>query len=204
MNLQKSYPYLLIVLSLIGLLASFVLTIDTVKFIKDPNVDVLCNINPFINCVSVANTWQSEVFGFMNSLLGIAAFAMLLTIGVMLSFNPTLQNSGRDSGRNIFWLLVNLGTLAAMASVIWFFYQSVYNIGSLCLYCMATWAVTWPLFLYTTVWNYREEHFSNFAKASLDKTFHFVSKYHLQILTIRYIIPILLILWRFKEALLTF
>lgn len=200
MNLRKSYPYLLIVLSLIGLLASFILTVDTIKFIRNPDVVLPCNINPLISCTSVASTWQSEVFGFSNSLLGIAAFAMLLAIGVMLSFNPTSQNSGRTSGRNMFWLLVNLGTLAAMAFVIWFFYQSVYNIGSLCLYCMATWAVTWPLLLYTTIWNWRVEHFGPTASGF----FHFVSKYHPQILVVGYIVPILLILFRFKEFLLTF
>src|SRR3989338_1556084 len=147
---MKSYPYILIVGSIIGLLASFLLTLDTIKLIKNPNVSLPCNINPFVSCTSVATAWQGQVFGFPNSLLGIVAFAMLLATGIMLFAG------GR--AHKLYWQLVNLGSLASMVFVVWFFYQSVYNIGSLCLYCMVVWAVTWPIFLYTTVWNYRENH----------------------------------------------
>ena len=186
MTIQKSYPYILIVGSIIGLLASFVLTVDTIDLIKNHDVNLPCNINPFVSCTSIANTWQSSVFGFPNSLLGITAFAMLFAVGVML------LSGGRS--KKPLWLLVNLGTLAAMIFVMWFFYESVYRIGSLCLYCMVTWAVTWPLFLYTTVWNFREEHF-NFG----EKFFHFISRNHIQILIIGYLIPILLILLQFRD-----
>ena len=186
MTIQKSYPYILIVGSIIGLLASFVLTVDTIDLIKNPDINLPCNINPFISCSSVATTWQASVFGFPNSLLGITAFAMLFAVGVML------LSGGRS--KKPLWLLVNLGTLAAMIFVMWFFYESVYRIGSLCLYCMVTWAVTWPLFLYTTVWNFREEHF-NFG----EKFFHFISRNHIQILIIGYLIPILLILLQFRD-----
>lgn len=184
---MKSYPYILIVGSVIGLLASFILTVDTIKFVENPDVSVLCNINPLISCTSVADKWQSEIFGFPNSLLGIAAFAMLFAVGVML------LSGGRS--KKPLWLLVNLGCLAAMVFVLWFFYQSVYVIRSLCIYCMATWAVTWPLFLYTTIWNYRENHFGN----KFEKFFRFISKYHGQILVVWYLIVIILILFRFKD-----
>lgn len=186
MNIQKLYPYILIVGSVIGLLASFVLTVDTFKLVKNPSVNLPCNINPFISCASVANTWQASIFGFPNSLLGIVAFAMLFAVGVML------LSGGRS--KKPLWLLVNLGTLVAMIFVMWFFFESVYRIGSLCLYCMITWAVTWPLFLYTTIWNFRENHFYFFKSL-----FHFISKYHIQILIIGYLIPILLILLQFRD-----
>jgi len=203
MSIQKSYPYILIIGSLIGLAASFVLSIDTIKFIENPNASVLCNINPLISCSSVASEWQSKVFGFPNPFLGITAFSMLFAIGVMLF------SGGR--AKKPLWLLVNLGTTAAMAFVIWFFFESVYRIGALCLYCMITWVVTWPLFLYTTVWNFREEHFSIEAthkqsflflkprhQKFIDKFFHFVSHNHTQILVAFYLILILLILFQFR------
>jgi uncharacterized membrane protein len=186
MSIQKSYPYILIVGSVIGLLASFILTVDTIKFIENPNVSVLCNINPLISCTSIAKEWQSHVLGFPNSLLGILAFSMLFAIGIMLI-------SGGRSKKPL-WLLVNLGTTAAMLFVMWFFFESVYRIGALCLYCMITWAVSWPLFLYTTVWNYRENHF-NFWPSF----FHFISKYHIQILIAWYAIILLLILFQFRN-----
>jgi uncharacterized membrane protein len=203
MTIQKLYHYILIVGSLIGLWASFVLMVDTVIFIKNPNADIPCNINPFVSCTSVASKWQSEVFGFPNALLGIAAFAMLFAIGVMLF------SGGR--AKKPLWLLVNLGTLAAMIFVMWFFFESVYQIGSLCIYCMVTWAVTWPLFLYTTVWNFRENHFDIEAtnrksflflkpkhQKNINSFFHFISRNHIQILVIWYLIIILLILFQFR------
>lgn len=190
MTIQKSYPYILIVGSIIGLLASFSLTVDTIKFIKNPNVSLPCNINPFLSCTSVASTWQAAVFGFPNSLLGIISFSMLLTIGIMFFCE------GKAKKR--LWLLVNLGALAAMVFVMWFFYESVYRIGSLCVYCMTVWAVTWPIFLYTTVWNWREGHFEITPpkKASF---FNFISKNHTQILIAWYLLIIFLILLKFRD-----
>jgi uncharacterized membrane protein len=195
MTLNKTYPYILIIGSIIGLLASFILTVDTIEFIKNPNVSLPCNINPFISCTSVASKWQSEVFGFSNSLLGILAFSMLFAIGVML------LSGGRS--KKPLWLLVNLGTLGAMSFVMWFFFESVYRIGSLCIYCMITWVVTWPLFLYTTVWNFRENHFIFSSlkvrqQKLVDSFFYFVSRNHFQILVIWYFLIIFLILFRFR------
>ncbi|MEK7635037.1 MAG: vitamin K epoxide reductase family protein [Patescibacteria group bacterium] len=196
MSVQKIFSYILIVGSTIGLWASFVLTVDIIEFIKNPNVSLPCNINPFISCTNVATHWQSEIFGFPNSLLGIVAFGMLLAIGIML------LSGGR--AKKPLWLLVNLGTVAAMGFVMWFFFESVYRIGSLCIYCMITWVVTWPLFLYTTVWNFRENHFTFPSlkikqQELINSFFHFVSKYHIQILIVWYLVIIFLILFRFKD-----
>ncbi|KKP56079.1 MAG: Membrane protein-like protein [Parcubacteria group bacterium GW2011_GWC1_34_10] len=189
MNIQKSYPYILIVGSIVGLLASFTLVLNTIELIKNPNIELPCNINPFVSCSSVANTWQNEIFNFPNALLGMIAFSMLLAIGAMLL-------SGYRA-RKEFWLLVNLGTLAAMTFVIWFFYQSVYNIGSLCIYCMFVWVVTWPIFLYTTVWNIQEGHFN--VEHRMLNILNFVSRHHIQILATVYLIAIFLILFQFKD-----
>jgi uncharacterized membrane protein len=202
-NLNKTYPYILIVGSIIGLLASFLLTIDTIKLIENPKTDLPCNLNPFVSCTSVAASWQGAVFGFPNSLLGIIAFSMLFAVGVML------LSGGRS--RKPFWLLVNLGSLAAIIFVLWFFYQSVYRIGSLCIYCMVVWAVTWPIFLYTTIWNFKENHFLlNEHRRTLlffrphhqkliNKIMNFVTQNHLPILLLWYVLVIMAILSNFRE-----
>lgn len=204
MTIQKSYPYILMIGSIIGLLASFLLTIDTINLKNDPSLDLPCNLNPFISCVNSINAWQGKVFGFPNSLLGITAFSMLFAVGVMLF-------SGGRSKKPL-WLLVNLGTLAAIIFVMWFFYQSVYNIGSLCIYCMVVWSVTWPIFLYTTIWNFKENHFSIdqtkrksflFLKPkhqkTIDSIFGFISHYHAPILVVWYLIIIFAILSHFRD-----
>ena len=197
MIIQKTYPWILILGSIIGLLASFLLTLDTITIIENPEANIPCNINPFVSCTSAATTWQGEVFGFPNSLLGIVAFSMLFAVGIMLF------SGGR--AKKPLWLLVNLGTLAAIIFVIWFFYQSVYGIGSLCIYCMIVWATTWPIFLYTTIWNFEEKHFDTTsflkekAQNKIDSVFNFVSKNHFAILIIWYLLIILAIIVRFRD-----
>lgn len=148
---MKSYPYILIIGSVIGLVASFVLTIETLNLAKNPQAELTCDINVFLSCGSVIETWQGYVFGFPNPILGLISFSMLIAVGVMHLFG------GRAN--KIFWLLVNFGIFLSLVFVIWFIYQSFLVIGALCIYCLVTWIVTWPLFLYTTVWNYRENHF---------------------------------------------
>jgi uncharacterized membrane protein len=45
-----------------------------------------------------------------------------------------------------FWQAFLFGHVLAMAFVFWLFSQSVYVIGSLCIYCMVAWTATIPLF----------------------------------------------------------
>ncbi|MEK7116726.1 MAG: vitamin K epoxide reductase family protein [Patescibacteria group bacterium] len=196
MTIQKSYPYILIIGSIIGLAASFLLTLDTIKLIQNPVADIPCNINPFISCGNAAISWQGHVFGFPNSILGLVAFSMLLAVGVMLF------SGGR--AKKPLWLLANLGLLTAVAFVIWFIYESLYSLGSLCVYCMIIWAVIWPLFLYTTVWNFKEEHFilsslKTKTQNKIDMIMNFISRNYIQILIIWYLIILLLILFQFKD-----
>lgn len=194
MTIQKTYPWILILGSIVGLLASFFLTTDTIELIKNPATNLPCNINPFVSCTSVATAWQGEVFGFPNSLLGIVSFSMLFAVGVML------LSGGRS--KKPLWLLVNLGCLAAILFVLWFFYQSVYNIGSLCLYCMAVWIVTWPIFLYTTIWNFKESHFefkTERNQKTINSIMHFVSSNHIHFLLGWYALITFAILFQFRD-----
>ncbi|MEY2664055.1 MAG: hypothetical protein RIR35_863, partial [Actinomycetota bacterium] len=69
-----------------GLVASFVLTIDKFKVLKDAGYTPSCNINATLNCKSVMLSKQAEVFGFPNSIIGIGAFSMMLVIAVLLFF----------------------------------------------------------------------------------------------------------------------
>lgn len=196
MNIYKFYPWILIVGSLVGLIASFLLTLDTIKLIANPAIDIPCNISPFVSCTNAALSWQGEIFGFPNSILGMIAFSMLLAVGVMLF------SGGRS--RKPLWLLVNLGALASVIFVIWFIYQSLYNLGTLCIYCMVVWVVIWPIFLYTTIWNYKEDHFKFLSlkartQEKVDKFFGFIARNHVHFLIGWYVIIFILILIRFRD-----
>lgn len=185
MTIQKNYPYILIIGSLVGLLASFFLMLSTIELKQDPSANLPCNLNPFISCTNAISSEQGAVFGFPNPLLGIISFSMLLASGIMLYFD--------GKARKIYWQLVNLGSLISILFTIWFIYQSLYVLGTLCIYCMTVWAVSWPIFLYTTIWNYKENHLSSnsFSK--------FLAQNHIPILVSWYLIIIFLILFRFKD-----
>jgi uncharacterized membrane protein len=178
--------------SIIGLLASFLLTLSTLELYRNPAADIPCNLSPFVSCTNAALSWQGAVFGFPNSILGLVAFSMLFAIGVML------YSGGR--AKKPLWLLVNLGLLAATIFVHWFIYQSLANLGTLCVYCMVIWAVTWPLFIYTTVWNIKENHFQGIFNHSILQSFLFsLQKRHVAFVVGWYLLIILFILLRFRE-----
>lgn len=201
MNIKKTFPYILIIGSIVGLLASFFLMIDTISLIKDPQTDLPCNLNPFISCGNAILSEQGEVFGFPNPLLGIISFSMLLSAGILLLLQkPHYETVTKTKGEKIFWLFVNLGLLASFIFVIWFLYQSLYSLGTLCIYCMVVWVITWPLFLYNTIWNLKENNFSLVLNAHFQKSIEdFLQNYHLQILILWYLAVILAVLTRFKD-----
>lgn len=120
--------------SISGFIASFILTIDKFKVLKDAGFTPSCNINETLNCKSVMLSKQAEVFGFPNSIIGIGAFAMMLVIAVLLFFRIALPK--------LFLQLAALGTALAVIFCHWLAYQTTFVIGALCPYCMVAWVAT--------------------------------------------------------------
>ena len=77
---------------------------------------------------------QAEVFGFPNSLIGVATFAMMLVIAVSLFFGVRFPK--------LFWQLVLSGTALAVIFCHWLAFQTTFIIGALCPYCMVAWFAT--------------------------------------------------------------
>ena len=146
-------PWLLIVGGGIGLVAAFVLTIEKIALLKDSDYIPTCSINPVLSCGSIMKTEQAEVFGFPNPLLGVAGFAVVVTIGVVLATDAALPRWC--------WLGLQAGVTFGVVFVHWLIFQSLYVIGALCPYCMAVWAVMIPIFWYTTLHNLQQGHLSS-------------------------------------------
>lgn len=140
--------YLFIITGLIGFFFAFLITVEKMAIVADPSHIPPCSIDPFISCGSVMKSWQAEVFGFSNSLIGIWGFTIVTTIGFALLAGAQFKKW--------FWKCTQLGLTFAILFVYWLFYQIIYDIRMLCLYCMAVWAVTIPLFVYATVYNLKE------------------------------------------------
>ena len=136
---------LFIVTGLVGLYSAFELTLDRFAIISDPGVKLNCDINPFVACGEVIKSWQGSLFGFPNPLIGLMAFVAPVAVGV------AILAGGRFA--RWFWILYNLGLLAAFVFIHWLMTQTVYVIGTLCPWCMLVWLIMIPLFWYATINN---------------------------------------------------
>jgi uncharacterized membrane protein len=137
-NPQVLFPISLILFGAVGWIASFGLTLERLKVAGDPTAVTACDISPFISCKSVMLSEQAALFGFPNPLIGLAAFFAPILVGFAILAGAKFASW--------FWQGLLLGHVLAMAFVFWLFSQSVYVIGSLCIYCMVAWSATIPLF----------------------------------------------------------
>ncbi|MFE9023986.1 vitamin K epoxide reductase family protein [Streptomyces sp. NPDC007808] len=127
----------------VGWLASFQLTVDDWRLLRDPAYQPPCNISPVVSCGSVMSSPQGSLFGFPNMLLGLGAFAAVVALGVAVL-------SGARLHRRL-WLALDAGALTAVAFVHWLIVQSLYELNKLCPYCAVVWVATIALFWYVTL-----------------------------------------------------
>ncbi len=171
----------------IGLFASFVLTIDKFKFLANPNFVPSCSINPVISCGTIMNSSQAAAFGFPNPFIGLAAFSAVIVVGVSVLAGAKFPYW--------YWRLFNLGALFGVVFVHWLFFQSVYRIQALCPWCIVVWAVTIPIFWYTTLYNLSSGAIP--TPKYLDGIVKFAQEYKNATLLIWYLVIAGLILQRF-------
>ena len=183
LTLERTIGWILAVCGIIGFIAAFVLTIDKIHLIQDPSYVPSCSINPIISCGSVMKTAQSSVFGFPNSLIGIAGFAIISTIGMALLAGARFKRW--------FWLCTQAGVVFGIAFVTWLQYQTLYSIGALCPYCMVVWSVMIPIFWYVTLYNIRT------GNIRIKRGGGFLQRHHGEILLVWFLIILGLILNRF-------
>jgi uncharacterized membrane protein len=187
MSSKKSLQTMLILGGLIGLIFSGIITVEKMHILADPLYTPPCSINPLLSCGSVMQTPQASVFGFPNSLIGIAGFAIMICMGVTLLAQAQFKRW--------YWLAAQAGMTFAISFIYWLFYQSVYVIGALCLYCMAVWTVTIPMFLSLTLYNLRKEYLRLPEKYKWIGIF--VEKYRWLVLALMYGIIILAIVIKY-------
>lgn len=125
-----------------GLTAALVLTIEKFALLADPDYVPSCSINPVLSCGSVMITPQAAAFGFPNPLLGIVAFTIVVTTGVLALGGVALPRW--------YWVSLLAGTTLGVVFIQWLIFQSLYRIGALCPYCIVVWAVTVPIFATVT------------------------------------------------------
>ncbi|MGQ4543074.1 vitamin K epoxide reductase family protein [Dermabacteraceae bacterium P13088] len=131
---EKSFGALLLVTSLVCLFASLMMAIHRYEQLLNPGAVFLCDLNPFISCGQVLKVWQSAVFGFPNTFLGLAGYGALSAWSVVLLSGIELPT----------WLRrgIVLGMLGAFTFVHFLIYTSLIKLQVLCPYCSLLWVMT--------------------------------------------------------------
>lgn len=142
---SRALAWGLLLAGVIGLLASGVLLVERLRLAADSKYVPSCSLNPVVSCGSVMESAQASLFGFPNPILGVAAFPIVATTGVVLLAGGRLTRW--------YWAGLQLGVTSGLLLVGWLMVQSLYRIGALCPYCMVVWVVVVTTFWYVTLRN---------------------------------------------------
>ncbi|GAA1868046.1 vitamin K epoxide reductase family protein [Myceligenerans crystallogenes] len=140
---SRTMGWLLVVLGAIGFVAAFALAWEKYLHFVQPDRAASCSLNLFVQCTAAMDSWQGALLGFPNPYLGVAAFPVVITTGVVLLTGARLPRW--------YWTSLLVGTVLGQALVFFLMYTSFYVIVALCPYCMVVWTIQWPLLWYQVV-----------------------------------------------------
>lgn len=135
----------MIVCGIIGLTASFILSIEAWRLTSNPTTSFSCDVNDVMSCSTVARSSAATVLGFPNAFLGIMFESVVLTVSV-----ATLMGSRFNA---IFLRLVNAVYAVALVFALWLFSQSFFVIHALCPWCLTITVTTTLVFSSLTSMN---------------------------------------------------
>lgn len=118
----------MVVSGLVGMLASFVLSIEAWTLAGDSDASFACDVNSVLSCSTVARTWQAQILGFPNAFLGILFEAVVLAVSVAMLAGVRFPRW--------YMLCVELLYTVALFFALWLFSQSYFVIQVLCPWCL--------------------------------------------------------------------
>jgi uncharacterized membrane protein len=140
----------MLVSALLGLYASFVLSIEALTLAADSDATLGCDLSSVISCSTVALSDQAALLGFPNAFLGIAAESVVLTVAV-----ATL---GGVLFPRWFMLAAQAVYTAGLLFAYWLFVQAYVVIGALCPWCLLITVTTTLVWAGLTRLNVRDGH----------------------------------------------
>lgn len=178
LTLDRILPWLLVVCGVIGLAMAALITIEDIQLLQHPASHFICDVNPIISCGSVMQAKQAKAFGFPNPLIGLAAWPVVITTGVVLlqKFKP----------KRWYWLGLQASTIFGLLFVHWLMFQTTYRIHALCPYCIVTWIVTITTFWYVLLYNLQERYIV--LPSRVAKLGPWLRKHHLDILVLWFVV----------------
>ncbi len=148
----------LVIAGLVGELAAFMLTVEKIEVLKNPDAILGCNVSVFVQCGKNLESWQGSLFGFPNPLIGLVLWMAPIIVGVSVLAGVRFPRW--------YWIAFNVGLAFAVVFVVWLASQSIFasNLRTICPYCLLTWTVTYPTFFAVTFRNMAEGVFGDRAR----------------------------------------
>jgi uncharacterized membrane protein len=134
----------LIVSGIVGLIAAFALTYEKFQVLLHPGTTPACNFSIVVQCGKNLASWQGSLLGFPNPLLGMIAWPVVIATGVGILAGATYARW--------YWRAFHITAIAGFVFVIWLYAESVFDLGTLCPWCMVTWIATISLTVITKGW----------------------------------------------------
>jgi uncharacterized membrane protein len=141
----------MLVFGIVGLVVSFILAIEKIHLLQNPDAVLSCSINIVLNCSTVMQTWQSSVFGFPNMFIGLMAYPVVITVAVAGLAGVKFPRP--------FLIAANICYFLGAIFAYWLFFQSVYVIEVLCPWCLVITFATTILLATITHYNLRDNVF---------------------------------------------
>lgn len=180
-------PWLLVIGSIIGLISSFIISLDKIKLLENPAFKPSCDLNPVVSCGSVMSSHQGSVFGFPNPWIGLVTFGIVITVGMAIFAGAKFKAW--------FWQGLELGIGVSVIFAFWLLFESVYRIHALCPYCLAVDVVVITLFWYNTLYCIEKQYIV--LDKNLKGAATFARKHHLDILVLIFLVITAVILKHF-------
>ncbi|MCD4549545.1 MULTISPECIES: vitamin K epoxide reductase family protein [unclassified Schaalia] len=113
---------------IVGLFASFVLSIEAWQLAQDSSTRFSCDISAVLSCSAVAQSWQATLLGFPNAFLGILFETVVLAVSVALIAGVRFPR----------WYMLCVEALYSVGLffALWLFSQSYFVLHVLCPWCL--------------------------------------------------------------------
>lgn len=137
LRISVIFPFIVTFFGFTGMAASVVINIEKEDLLLHPKTVLVCDLNPIYSCANVITSKQSKTLGISNELFGIAMFGGIAAVGMTLIAGA--------QPKKWFWQLFMGGMAAFTLTTVYLWYQSVYTIGSLCIFCSSVWFSGWAI-----------------------------------------------------------
>lgn len=176
----------LAVLAAIGISAAVILSIEKIEILTQPGHDPSCSLSPIVACSPIIASPQASAFGFPNSFIGIFGFTAVFTAAMTMA-------AGATKLTGIWWRALLGGITFGAGFCVWLFYQGVYDIGKLCLYCMLVWLVTFAMLWLVAAYCVNNKYIN------LGKNLNKLLSYKGELITTTYVAIFILLFYRWSD-----